>query len=319
MLRSFIKTLILLIISILFFLFYVLKFTNSISDNFYLRFTTPKQASLIIGTSRGAQGIVPEIFNVSNLNFDKKLYNFSFTNGQALFGSIYYNAISKKLKQNTLNGLYIIEVSPMSISEVKSTKNGIVKLEETNSFLEIKNVNKNPNFEYILRYYSEPYYTLLYKQIRKNQNSKLRKYIKGFQNYSAELRDDGWLEVTVPMDSTSFKERLVPHIEEHKEYLSLRHFSQYRFNYLEKTINLLQQHGHVVLVRLPIDKRLFEIEINYMPNFNDFMNQLSNKYKIPYYTFNNVYLTTDGNHLFKTDSKRISEEILKMIKLNFNN
>jgi hypothetical protein len=190
--------------------------------------------------------------------------------------------------------------------------------EETGTFMEIRNVNKNPNFEYILRYYPEPYYTLLFKQIRKNTNSKLRKYIKGFQNYSSELREDGWLEVTVPMDSISFKDRLLPHIERHREYLANRNFSQYRLDYLKKTIELLQQHGRVVLVRLPVSKSFFEMETRYMPHFNDLMNQLSARYNIPYYALDNIYITTDGHHLFKRDSRKISAEILNKIKADTN-
>ena len=39
----------------------LLSLTNGYTDPFYLRFTTPKNNNLIIGTSRAAQGIQPEI------------------------------------------------------------------------------------------------------------------------------------------------------------------------------------------------------------------------------------------------------------------
>ncbi len=314
--KSTILGIICIIISLAFFVIYLLKFTNGISDSFYLRFTTPKQSSLILGTSRAAQGIVPEVFNTSDFNFNKNLFNFSFTDGQSLFGSIYLDAIRRKLNLDTENGLFIIEVSPISISELKIENNNSKKFVENGSFLEIKDVNEKPNLEYIFHYYSEPYYTLLYLQIRNNINSILRPYIKGFQNYSVILHEDGWLEVTVTMDSISVNERYFSRNEEYLKDFSQNQFSQYRYNYLEKTIELLQAHGRVVLVRLPIGKKLFELENIYMPDFNDKINTLSIKYRIPYLTFKNEYLTTDGNHLYKTDSKRVSEEILRMIKLH---
>jgi hypothetical protein len=316
MANTLIRLAICIAISLFIFLQYLMKFTNGISDNFYLRLTTPRQTSLILGTSRAAQGIVPEVFNNSDLDFERKLYNFSFTDGQSLFGSVYFNAITRKINPESKHGLYIIEVSPMSISELKINNNSIIKYEETGSFLEIKDVTRRPNLEYIFLYYPKPYYVLLYNQIRNDPNSILRPYVKGFQNYSVVLHDDGWLEVSVPMDSVSINERFYSRIEEHKKYFSLRHFSQFRFSYLKKTIEFLQQHGNVVLVRLPIDKRLFALEDNYMPDFNSLMSQLASDYNIPYYTFKIDYLTTDGNHLYKSDSKVISSEILKRISLN---
>ena len=59
----------------------VLVFGNGKIDGFYLRFTTPKQHSLVIGNSRAAQGIVPSVVNESlsktpnkNMHKNKMVY-----------------------------------------------------------------------------------------------------------------------------------------------------------------------------------------------------------------------------------------------------
>ena len=46
-------------------------------NNFYLRFTSPKHNSLIIGTSRSAQGIHPNIIDsILNLEDINSIYNY---------------------------------------------------------------------------------------------------------------------------------------------------------------------------------------------------------------------------------------------------
>src|SRR4051812_33254984 len=91
------------------FLVYVTYFSNGKSDYFYLRFTTPPQPSLILGTSRAAQGLQPSVFNESNLAFAKPMFNFSFANNISPYGPIYLNAIKKKVSTASKNGLFILE------------------------------------------------------------------------------------------------------------------------------------------------------------------------------------------------------------------
>ena len=61
------------------------------TDPFYLRFTTDKQNSLILGTSRAAQGLLPEVLN-SKLNRDD-FFNYSFTLGHSPYGPTYLKSI----------------------------------------------------------------------------------------------------------------------------------------------------------------------------------------------------------------------------------
>ena len=60
------------------------------TDDFYLRFTSAKQKSLIIGTSRAAQGIQPQLIDsILDLTATDKIYNFSFTAQNSPYGEVY--------------------------------------------------------------------------------------------------------------------------------------------------------------------------------------------------------------------------------------
>ncbi|TXE17115.1 hypothetical protein ES692_10680 [Psychroserpens burtonensis] len=88
--KSFIvKTMIFFFFSILLFLG-VCSQVDGYSDSFYINFTTPKQSSLILGTSRAAQGLQPKIFDTI---LKKQFSNYSFTVLHSPFGETYLNSI----------------------------------------------------------------------------------------------------------------------------------------------------------------------------------------------------------------------------------
>ena len=77
-------------------IFLVLNKADGGTDPFYIRFTTPKQQNLILGTSRAAQGLQPHVFDsICNVNF----YNYSFTIAHSPYGPTYLNSIKKKLNK----------------------------------------------------------------------------------------------------------------------------------------------------------------------------------------------------------------------------
>jgi hypothetical protein len=313
-----IRAFVLTLFAVVPFIVYLSYFCNGKSDPFYLKFTTPPMSSLILGTSRAAQGLQPSVFNESSLVFAKPMFNFGFTNNISPYGPIYLNAIKKKLSTASKNGLFILEVSPMSISVLRkevSKEKGT--FEEKNEILDnMQNFNMNPNYEYIFNYYPEPFYSIIFKNIRNDKNSFSRKYIKGFQNWASELREDGWLEVTVPMDSLSIKSRKDPRIETYKTYFPEHVFSPIRHEYLKKTIEYLSSYGKVYLVRVPVSPEMYELEKVFMPDFDAKMNQMSQQYSVKYINLiykSSIDPTTDGNHLWKESGKLISIEILNNI------
>ena len=90
----------------------------------------------------------------------------------------------------------------------------------------------------------------------------------------------------------------------------------YRFNYLIKTIDFLQEHGKVYLVRLPVHPDLLVIENNFTPNFDHNIKKAIN-ISHDYYDMSNQGITfhfTDGNHLHKSSGRIVSKLIAERIR-----
>lgn len=262
------------------------------SDSYYVRFTTPKQHSLIIGTSRAAQGLQPDVLDaILYKNTSKHFFNYSFTITDSPFGPAYLESIEKKLDEKVKDGIFIVTVDPWSISTADTTQ-----LREEKSFIgKTKWVNLNPNIPYLVQSYSEPYVNILRKW--KSSNDMF-------------LHKDGWLQIDVSMDSAAvLKRRENKTADYRKNYLPVYTFSPVRLEYLSKTIAFLQQHGKVYLVRLPVHTSMFTIEEELMPDFDDTIATVAAASQVPYLNFrkmDNPYQYVDGNHLYKASGKEVS-------------
>lgn len=273
------------------------------TDPFYTRFSTPRQTSLIIGTSRGAQGIEPAVINEILKRHD--IYNYSFTIVHSPFGATYLHSIENKLKENTHNGIFIVAIDPWSICGPADNPNDSLSFPElTRALKKTEVVDMKPNFFYVLQSYDKPLYNLF----SDNKTS------------GVYLHPDGWLEVTVPMDSISVAERLKQKLADYQNNnLPNYKFSSVRMRYLIKTIEFLKSHGKVYLVRLPMHPKMFLIEDELMPDFDDKIANVSLMTGAPYKNFRqseNRYQFVDGGHLYKTSGRRVSLEIAKWIKAN---
>lgn len=261
---------------------------NGYTDPYYIRFTTPKQSSLILGTSRAAQGLQPEVFN---LLLNEKIFNYAFTIGHSPFGETYLKSIKKKLDTQSKDGLFVIAVDPWSVSSL--TK---IPYKERNLALgNTPFVNQNPNIFYILNNWNEKYY-----QIIRHKKSKMF------------LHTDGWLEVSVNLNSKN-AERTEKYYR--KKMLPQARLSENRLNYLKETISFLKKHGEVYLVRLPIHPKIMQMENELMPEFRtDILEaiNLSDGY-LDLTEKNGDFLYIDGNHLYKTSGKKVSEIVANWI------
>lgn len=298
--KNFTKKLFLFIIPIFVIIVGVSFLAGGYTDPFYVRFTTPKQQNLIIGTSRAAQGLQPKIFN--NI-LHTNIYNYAFTVTHSPFGKVYFESILKKHNEEK-NGIFIITVDPWSISNWCKNPNDLSQFRENNLCLNnTKYVNVYPNFEY------------LYKNLK-------GKYKDIFLPPSKNmfLHNNGWLEVRgIPMDSASVNNRILDKIETYRtELLPKTKFSQVRLNYLLQTIKYFKIYGKVYLVRLPIHSGIMEIENEIMPDFDNVIKDaisLTNAY-LDLTVKNDDYIYTDGNHLHKSAGKEVSELIANWIKEN---
>jgi hypothetical protein len=131
------------------------------------------------------------------------------------------------------------------------------------------------------------------------------------------LHKNGWLEIKdIKMDSISVLARTTDKIENYRNtYLPKIKPSLTRIQYLIKTISYLKDYGNVYLVRLPIDERMFEIEKDFMSDFDLKIREainLSNGY-LDMTPRNRFYEYTDGNHLHKDSGKKVSYIVAKWI------
>jgi hypothetical protein len=271
------------------------------SDAFYVRFTTPKQNSLILGTSKAAQGLQPKIFN--RILEREDFFNYSFTAGHSPYGPTYLSSIKKKINYTSTNGVYILTIDPYSISSRHINPNDSSNFIENDLALgDINFVNYGPNLEYLINHYSLQYIYILTKKLNFVNND--------------FLHADGWYEVNINMKDSLVKIRMKEQYDRYIEKQKTYTFSQVRLDYLIKTIKFLKEHGKVYLVRLPVSDEFLEIEHSIMPDFAEKIEYVVQETNVPYKHFNNneVYLYSDGVHLYKDSGVKVSECIAKWIK-----
>lgn len=266
------------------------------TDAFYLRFTGPKQTSLVLGTSRAAQGVNPAVLN--SVLQRKDLFNYSFSVAHSPYGAAYFESIGKKLDPLTRNGVFILTVDPWSISCESEDPDDSLHFREWDLAVgKTKMVNMYPNIAYLIQSYDQPYINLLLQK----------------KDTTIRLHENGWLEISVPMDSLSVGRRTRQKIDHYKKNnLKNFKFSRLRMSNLAQSIYFLQKHGEVFLVRLPVRPEILDVENKYMPDFNEKLLLLSQKYGVKYKTFENSgdeYIYIDGNHLHKLSAKKVSREI----------
>ncbi len=276
--------------------YFIFSLADGNSDPFYDRFRSSKKNSLILGTSKAAQGLQPAVINPI-LN-RKDIYNYAFTVAHSPYGPVYLESIKNKLDTTQGNDVFIVTVDPYSVSSRSEDPNDIMDFRENKLALaDVRNVNASPNIEYLKDHYPEKYIYLITKKLS---------YVN-----DDFLHEDGWYEVNISMEPKLQKERVEGKIPEYREKLKEYKLSVTRFDYLGKTIEFLNRFGEVYLVRLPVSEPFLDFENKLDPYFNQRIKSLSNKYKVPYLNLNlhnnyNSFRYTDGNHLYKTSGEEVS-------------
>ena len=276
----------------------LLSRADGYTDSYYLRFASPQQESLILGTSKAAQGIHPQILDsICGTRF----FNYAFTVDHSPYGETYLNSIKKKIKKGNKPGIFILTVDPWSISTRKENIGKPSQFRELERCLaNTSAVAVNPNYEYLLKNLSGSYHTAVFKKTS-----------------PIFLHDNGWLEVTINMDSAKVEKSIQSKYETYKkDMLPNYQYSQIRFEALKSTIEFLNTYGDVYLVRLPIHPKMMMIEDELMPDFDDTLKTLiplTKGYK-DMTDLNDQLIYTDGNHLYKSSGKAVSRRIAEWIK-----
>ncbi|WP_395052118.1 hypothetical protein [Flavobacterium sp.] len=272
-------------------------------DYFYLKFTTPKQASFIIGDSRSFQGIQPKVIDdyFNNGEFNLPMFNYSFTISQSTYGELYTQSIKDKMQLDTKNGLYILTVHPWLLAQRENDNFEKKIFSEANHPPHNMNfVSMNPNFEYFFKNFNFFHFKALIKQ-------------------NSELHKDGWMEEkNLPKDTITLNRWKENQIKIYNGFFIRWKKCEYRMQELQKLIVFLKSHGKVVLVRMPVDSKLLNLEEQFWTNFDTDIEKIVKKEKVSYFNFskNNIYPTYDGNHIDKFGGVIFTKALCDSIKNN---
>ena len=161
--KKFLSKIILFLLLITSIVSFILVKYGGFVDYFYLKFTSPKQTSMILGDSRSFQGIQPKVINrcLKNQGYHLPMFNYSFTISQVAYGKPYRQSVQNKLDENSKNGLFILNVSPWLLAqrEKDDFKKNIFE-EQNQPPHNMKFVDVNPNYEYFFRNYNYFHFAL---------------------------------------------------------------------------------------------------------------------------------------------------------------
>ncbi len=246
----------------------------------YPRVSSPLQQSLVIGTSRAAQAVNPEIINAKLQGvYSPTLYNFAFHLDASSYNEVYERAIYKKLApKDGHSNLFVLTVDPWALRTLDSVPQELA----------LRSYSARPNLEHIAKNFSRSWFSPLPTHSFVNENGRTE------VDYEPKTRKE-W-EKRVEM-------RLVAYEDMAKNY-SYSHKSQ---QVLERLVLNLGKRGTVCLVRIPTSQPMKELEHKICPKFDIMMNAVAQKHGIAYYNFAEAdYATTDGNHLTQKEGNRFS-------------
>lgn len=263
-------------------------FSGGKTDDFYLRFTTAPSPSLIIGSSRAAQGIQPDSLQsfCAEHGYGTPIFNFAFTSQSSPFGETYYRAITQKVATTSRHGLFIIAVEPYTLGEVTHPKD-TTPIEHKGQLYNAHWFNQFPNWEYLIHHYNYGWGRLALTSagVVKNNNT---------------LHPNGWLEVNVHVDSTTAAARAANNIRDRREDIGKFKLNPSRMEWLQKTISELKNHGTVALIRMPVTAEFYAFENELTPEFERIVNEVAARNGIVYRDFNDMshlLIFKDGHHM----------------------
>jgi len=281
-------------------------------DAFYARFAAPSAGSLVLGTSRAAQAIKPDVLAARlGQRYEGPWLNYAFTLAESPYGPGYFSSIQRKLAPGTRHGLFVLAVDPWSLSlpknaqyrgatdPLKPREKAAIFPEEKSMVSQLASVSQNPNFDYLAHYLHKPFYQLLL-------DTDTARVVE-------RLHHDGWLEIALPPPTANpalLRRRTAEKLATYRTLAATNTLAVVRELNLEHTISFLLKHGQVVLVRLPTGPEMAALEDQYVPYFDDSMTRMAHHMGVPYLNYlHQPYPTNDGNHLTRTAAAQLSQRL----------
>lgn len=263
--------------------FFCLIPTGKIGD-VYPRVTTPRQHSLVIGTSRAAQGIDPDILNVrlKDIYPAGDLYNFAFHIDETTYNEIYYSAIMKKLADDHRHGLFILSVDPWAFKRDNQILGEV----------DLHSVSASPNVEYLVRYFNRTWISPLPTHVYVNSSG--RSIVTGVKRNPSMIASK---------------------LQTYREMASHYAYAKASENVFVRLIDSLKVRGDVYAVRMPVATEMVALEDSVMPDFSARIGELAQTHGAVFLDFiRESFETNDGNHLTKEEGDRFSELLAERIK-----
>lgn len=270
-------------------------------DAFYARFTSPPVGSLVLGTSRAAQGIKPGVLAAQLKGYEGPWLNYAFTLAESPYGPGYLSSIQRKLSLSTKKGLFVLAVDPWSLSMPKGAlaTEPLVFPEAQSMVSQLASVSQNPNLDYLAHYLHRPFYQLLL-------NADTAHVVE-------RLHPDGWLEIALPppsADTALLRRRTTEKLATYRKLAATSSAAEARYTSLSETISFLQKHGQVVLVRIPTGAKMAALERQYQPEFDQNMQRLADLRGSLYLNYlDQPYPTNDGNHITRAAAEQFSQRL----------
>lgn len=274
------------------------SFADGNTDDNYLDFTR-QGTNLIMGDSRGAQAMVSDELEAAFPG--RKFDNFSLNITYSPYGEIYLKALKRKLKPGTKDGIFILTVDPWSVSlDRKDPKFS----EKPSALNNMWFYNLRPNYEYLIKNYHQSWFNIYRDRAEVGHSN-------------TYLHDNGWLEVNVDISPKEVAKREEEKVAFYRLFASRQQLSPIRLKYFEESIQFLNDHGKVYIVRLPGGLKINKIEQNYAPEFNSVMLNIAKRNHTQYFDFTPKvaeYQFTDGNHMYKESGKILTRQLADSIK-----
>jgi hypothetical protein len=279
-------------------------------DPYYNKISAPHQSALIIGTSRAAQGLVPDIIEAEASCLSYDIFNFAFTLTTSPYGASYLSAIKNKIHPETRKSLFILSVDPWSLSTTSSNHDKDVEIDHKSFLTNLDQVNGHPNLPYLWSNLTRGWGYGIVKEIEHLGLSMISEQSINIAGSRSYLHKDGWLEVYSNMNPQYVATNTLRKTASYRDNLGQTEISAYRIEYLKKTMDYLRSYGTVVLIRLPVSQTMIDLEDQLSPEFDKMIAQIATDAEVSFVNlieYSSQYSYTDGNHLYKTSARQVSE------------